>query len=418
MDPAFYPPARRGLFLAMVDRMRDSIDVLGTCDEREELVGLLIQDVVARSDLTRYVQRAAGETRFPISLVSLMGKRSQLLVASTGLPPELASIGATDRSVSLCQLVVRDEALTEIEDASLHADAPQGLVKAYGVRGYFGVPLRVQNRVVGSLCVVDTQPRQFSNEQRSTLERLGEDLSAALDSKVAALLRVRQGEAHGEAVEPIFNELRNLLGPLTSGVGQAALTNAEIQAAFRLLQVKDVAARERAQSVLGETLQAGADMGEIMGELQETSERLSRSILAMESLFDRVDRLKPIGQCVSQASVIAHHLTKLVGGVRLECTAAESVEAVARDVVPVLAMLLGLGSRRLLDRGLSGGLSVDTQNGPNGYVIQIRAPQWSHEDAASCVRGVAPLLGDEPQLSCTAVSGALIVRSGAGSLLT
>ena len=131
--------------------MSDSIDLLGSCSHREELVGWLLQEVVAGSDLAQYVRRAADTTCFPISLVALMGKRSQFVVASTGLPPELVSIGATDRSVSLCQLVVRDERLTELDDASLHPGAPQGMVRAYGVRGYLGVPLRVQNLVVGSL---------------------------------------------------------------------------------------------------------------------------------------------------------------------------------------------------------------------------------------------------------------------------
>ena len=116
--------------------MADRIDLLGTSQERERLLGAGLLAVALRSDLTEFVRRATETTSYSISIISLMGKRSQFFAASKGLPSELEVIGGTDRSVSLCQRIVRDNKSFEWEDASLDHIAPQGM--AVGTRGVPG----------------------------------------------------------------------------------------------------------------------------------------------------------------------------------------------------------------------------------------------------------------------------------------
>ena len=111
--------------------MADRIDLLGKNSERERLLAAGVLEVALRSDLTDVVRRATETTSYPISIITLMGKRSQFFAASTGLPPELEVIGATDRSVALCQRVVRDKTSFEWEDVAVDADAPQGLVPTH-----------------------------------------------------------------------------------------------------------------------------------------------------------------------------------------------------------------------------------------------------------------------------------------------
>lgn len=139
--------------------MADRIDLLGRNQQRERLLGAGVLEVALKSDLTDLVRRAVESSSYPISIISLMGRRSQFFAASTGLPPELLTLGGTDRSVSLCQRTVRDNESSEWEDASLDDSAPQGMVNTYGIRAYFGAPVVVQEVVIGSLCVVDTSPR-------------------------------------------------------------------------------------------------------------------------------------------------------------------------------------------------------------------------------------------------------------------
>ena len=187
------------------------IDLLGACAERDALVGKLLESA-AKSELAEFVAVAAGATAAPVSLVSLMGKRSQIVAAETGLPVELSTVGLTDRSVSLCQKTVRDGQRTEWEDASLDGEAPQGMVETYGVRSYLGVPLIVDEVAVGALCIADIVPRTFSPQERRTLDEIGKRVSQSLQRSLDAVGAVQHlRDAEGEAIEPVFGELRNVL---------------------------------------------------------------------------------------------------------------------------------------------------------------------------------------------------------------
>ncbi len=395
--------------------MAKRIDLLGTSAEREALVARLL-DKIEELDFDSFVRRAAESTSAPIALVSLMGRRSQFFAASRGLPPELQTVGGTDRSVSLCQRVVRDNAPMEWEDASKDESAPQGMVEAYGVRGYLGVPVVLGNVVVGSLCILDTAPRSFSPEERETLNSLGKELSARLTREVRPLLgddaEDSWKEAQCGAIEPCFGELRNLLCPLMSGVSDAALSNAEIQAALRLFRIKDLQARTRLESVMEETLEASTDLDEILGDLKPTSQRLARSVLAIESVFDRNRPRRPVSECLADASTLAEHLTRLVGGVHFDSQQiAGSNEVAARTVIPTVALLLGTASRRLLSRRTSGGLNVSSVETPEGVAISIRAPNWTWEDIAYCVDHAEPLVSGERSVTLRASSDAVVLTA-------
>ncbi len=390
--------------------MATKVDVLGENSEREELVGGAVLAALSRKDFRAFVEKAAAATGFPISLITLMGKRSQLFGPSVGLPPELAEVGATDRSVSLCQFVVKDNAAREWEDVALDADAPQGMVHAYSIRSYLGVPLVVHQVPVGALCVADGVPRVISDDQRRALASLGAELSLQLEQEISKASPPRSAALESAAVEPVFGELRNLLGPLGSGVGQAALSNAEVKAAMRLMRLEDSAARERLRAVLVDTLEASADLDEILGELQPTSDRLRRSILAIEPLFVTGMPMTPVADCISNASILAEHLTKLVGGVRLKTDPTCTSQAQARFLVPALALLLGVGSRRLMERRLAGGLDVHATTTELGCRIELHAPLWSSADVSYCVDQAKPLLRDLPSLQLSS-SGATMALS-------
>ena len=425
-DRLQYPPRRAanqasfgawadGSPFASLGGMALRIDLLGRCEKRDALVARLLEKQQTL-DFDQFVRRAAESTSAPIALISLMGRRSQFFAASRGLPPELQTVGGTDRSVSLCQRVVRDNAPMEWEDASADESAPQGMVEAYGIRSYLGVPVVLADVVVGSLCIVDTVPRSFSPQERATLNSLGAELSAQLTREVRPLFErdaIARQEAECEAIEPCFGELRNLLSPLMCGLSEAALSNAELQGALRLFRIKDTHARARLESVMEETLESSTDLAEILGDLKPTSQRLARSILAMESLFDRSRPMKPVSECLSDASTLAEHLTKLVGGVHFEAPAGCLKRVSARTVIPAVALLLGTASRRLISRRTSGGLNVSSVDTPEGVSITIRAPNWAQEDVEHCVNHSEALVRWEPSVTLRANSGAVMLTCAA-----
>jgi hypothetical protein len=141
--------------------------------------------VDADAVLDACVEEAARLAEAPIALVTLVMRHIQLLRAHHGLPSELAVGCATSRENSFCQVVVRDEAALLVEDAALDPRVPQELVTRYGIRAYAGVPVRVRNQLIGTLCVIDVVPRRFDPSVVSMLESLG----VVVGARLAALKR-------------------------------------------------------------------------------------------------------------------------------------------------------------------------------------------------------------------------------------
>jgi GAF domain-containing protein len=133
-------------------------------------------------ELERLVAEAAKVSGFPIALVSLVVNQIQFFRAQTGLPPDLEASLATDRCTSFCQYVVAGTAPLRIENALLEPALPTDLVQRYGIRAYVGFPLRVAQRTVGTLCVIDVKPGRLEKGPLEELERLAQAVSARLET--------------------------------------------------------------------------------------------------------------------------------------------------------------------------------------------------------------------------------------------
>ncbi|MCC6620151.1 MAG: diguanylate cyclase [Deltaproteobacteria bacterium] len=131
-----------------------------------ELVALELLDSVPEPDFDRLTRMAAADLGCPIALVSLVDAQRQWFKSRLGL---VAS--ETPRDQSLCAhaileprpLVVRDALLDpRFADNALVVGPPH-------LRFYAGVPLRSRGHAIGTLCVIDTRPRDPTGAQ---LERL------------------------------------------------------------------------------------------------------------------------------------------------------------------------------------------------------------------------------------------------------
>ncbi|HZW46073.1 MAG TPA: GAF domain-containing protein, partial [Microvirga sp.] len=82
------------------------------------------------------------------------------------------------REVSICGHVVATDEVVVAEDVTKDprfADNP--LVLEKGIRFYAGAPLRTAaGLVLGSLCVIDTSPRLFSDEEKGRLQAIADEL--------------------------------------------------------------------------------------------------------------------------------------------------------------------------------------------------------------------------------------------------
>ena len=123
----------------------------------------------------------------PIALVSLVDQDRQWFKSAQGL----GQVRETPRDQAFCAHTIHQDNLLVIEDASADprfARNPLVVGKPH-IRFYAGVPLRPHHDGhsdmlpgLGSLCVIDTQPRALSDEERDVLR----DLAAVAESLLRA----------------------------------------------------------------------------------------------------------------------------------------------------------------------------------------------------------------------------------------
>ncbi|HEX6837028.1 MAG TPA: PAS domain-containing protein, partial [Polyangia bacterium] len=161
-------------------------------DEQQRLDELRRYDVLdteREPAFDRLVELAALACGTPIAYISLVDETRVWHKAEHG-----AAVGETRREGSFCVEAVRAGRLHVVEDVAA----------GNGCRFYAGAPLVTpRGLVLGSLCVLDRQPRRFSDEARRTLELLRDQVMMLLEDR-RELLELRRSEGlRQEAVEAL-----------------------------------------------------------------------------------------------------------------------------------------------------------------------------------------------------------------------
>ena len=106
----------------------------------------------------------------PIALVSLVSKEAQWFKSSQGL---LAR--ETSREISFCGHAILRDNIFVVNDAEANPDfADNPLVTGPPhIRFYAGLPLKRWTQNIGTICVIDRKPRDFTMSDRDALRSLG-----------------------------------------------------------------------------------------------------------------------------------------------------------------------------------------------------------------------------------------------------
>ncbi len=162
-------------------------------DEARRLAALRdlgILDSPPDAEFDALVRAASLVCGTPIALISLIAADRQWLKANIGLP----GLTETPRDVAFCAHTILGRELMEVADATQDERfADNALVTGTpNIRFYAGAPLRLSDgSQVGSLCVIDRQPRQLTDPQRQVLSSLAQAAAAALEGWRARRLQAQ-----------------------------------------------------------------------------------------------------------------------------------------------------------------------------------------------------------------------------------
>ena len=148
----------------------------------DALRALDILDSAPEREFDSLVAAAALLCNVPISLVSLIDSERQWLKANLGLH----GVSETPRDVAFCAHAIQHDGILEVHDTTKDARfADNPLVTgAPDIRFYAGAPLRLSGgATVGTLCVIDREPRVLTAIQRTILGHLATAASLALESR-------------------------------------------------------------------------------------------------------------------------------------------------------------------------------------------------------------------------------------------
>lgn len=166
----------------------DPLPVLRDVERLAVLERARLLDTDAEPAFDRLTALAARLLDAPVALVTLVDDERQFFKSCIGLPEPWASSRQTPLTHSFCQYSVATNEPLVIADARQdpvlqHNEAIVDL----GVVAYAGVPIRIRSEPLGSFCVIDSEPRDWTDRDLAVLEELGAAVGDLVDLRIGDL---------------------------------------------------------------------------------------------------------------------------------------------------------------------------------------------------------------------------------------
>ena len=387
----------------------DRYDALGKRPERHSAFteGLLAE--AEDAELQAIANDAAGGLSTPIALVTLVLERIQFFKAHYGLPDDLAISRATERDVSFCQFVVRDGEPFEVENAEEDERVPQHLVKRYGIKSYLGIPVKVNQVVTGSLCVIDTKARTFSNDERQKLAKLADLVSQRLEALSAQRTNPRLSLTQ-RAVSPSFTELRESLGLVKNSAAEARIASSTLKSLLRLLRNPQIGGATTPDAVEREFKQAYLALEDLDNSIIETEVRTEDAgdcVSALERVLQDTSTAR-LSDVLNAAQDLSRSSCRDVGGAPLPELQNNPLLATPQPLaVGLVSSCLTLIAMELASTGRSDGLSISVEDFGAKVEISVSAQGLLEPAFAAVSKELMRHIGDDPTASTHATKEAI-----------
>jgi signal transduction histidine kinase len=259
-------------------------EILRSPERLAALRRLNLLDTEPEPAFDRLTRLATTIYHVPVSLVVLLDQDRQFFKSCRGLPDPWCARRETPLSHAFCQHILVSRQPLVLEDARLHPDfINQPAIEDLGVIAYLGLPLiAVDGAAIGSFCVIDSQPRQWSAQDIELLTQLAGLVMYEIEARVE--------RAEREKIEQALQQAQKLesLGRMAGGLAHD----------FNNFLMTISGYTELAAGELPQQHPARADLAEVM-QTTERATRLVRHMLA----FARQQFLRP--QVLSLNEVVA-----------------------------------------------------------------------------------------------------------------
>lgn len=122
----------------------------------------------------------------PIALVSVVDKEKVLFPGNVGME----DTSEVSRGISLCSLAVLDDQPTVFRDALEEPCLLSNplVTGAFGLRFYAGAPILTKDGfALGTVCVVDKEPREFSKKEEAMLQSFADTAMKEIELRLRLL---------------------------------------------------------------------------------------------------------------------------------------------------------------------------------------------------------------------------------------
>lgn len=240
----------------------------------------------------RLTRLASNLLETPVSFLALVEEDRDFYKSHAGFGEPLASTREL-RGRTFCHHTVASGAPVAISNTLLDPvfrEVPS--VSSLGVRAYLGVPIRVRAEVIGSLCAIDFEPREWTDRQRAILVELADAATREIALRMALARARTEAREKERMLAHIVHDLRN---PLSSVLLRAANLQMDLTG--------------EDQQAANDIVDAARRMGTIIAGLLEPSDSLRLDLVSAEQLVhDAVAMLEPLaaaaGVCLRHASAV------------------------------------------------------------------------------------------------------------------
>tara|TARA_R110002167_G_scaffold141835_1_gene330232 strand:- start:10242 stop:10886 length:645 start_codon:yes stop_codon:yes gene_type:complete len=192
-------------------------------DELQRIAALkryAILDSPPEEVFDRITRLVAAFLDVPIALISLVDETRQWFKSSVGLDAT-----ETDREVAFCAHTIVADKMMIVPDANLDNRFSQSpLVEGEpNIAFYAGAPIKTSDGFnLGTLCAIDTKPRNLNEQQKTVLQDLANMVMDALELRLINARVAGKFELQNEEFKTLNQDL-NLLGQVFNNLDYSIL---------------------------------------------------------------------------------------------------------------------------------------------------------------------------------------------------